>query len=189
METGENKLIEGMLQGNPGSREGFLRLYGLEVYWLAYSRLWNVEEARDVLQEAIYHFTEEVRNGRFRADNGSIRAFLRTTAGNLCIDRIRRRERFRSRKDEIRDLEISRRTLKSPDEVADEIRIEEAIQAGSVELTELQRAVFALHYLDGVSVREIAERLGLSENNVRNHLWRARQRMQIILAPLVEKWR
>jgi len=189
METGENKLIEGMLQGNPGSREGFLRLYGLEVYWLAYSRLWNVEEARDVLQEAIYHFTEEVRNGRFRADNGSIRAFLRTTAGNLCIDRIRKQEQFRWRKHEIRDLEVLRRNAKNPGEVAVENDIQEAIRGDLPQLTEIQHAVFALHYLDGVSVREIAERLGLSENNVRNHLWRARQRMRVILAPLVEKWR
>jgi len=55
------------------------------------------------------------------------------------------------------------------------------------QLTELQRAAFVLHYLDGVSVGEIAERLGLSENNVRNHLWRARQRMRVILARFVEE--
>ncbi|HOE11172.1 MAG TPA: RNA polymerase sigma factor [bacterium] len=187
METGENRLIEAILQGNPGSRGEVLRLYGPEVYWLAYSRLWNMEEARDVLQECIFHLMEEVRNGQFRAGSGSIRAFLRTTAGNLCIDRIRSKDRFRLRKDEIRDFEVLRRNAKNPGDVAEENDIQEAIRGGLPQLTELQRAAFVLHYLDGVSVGEIAERLGLSENNVRNHLWRARQRMRVILARFVEE--
>ncbi len=187
METGENNLIEGLLQGNPGSRRECLRLYGPEVYWFAYLRLWNEEEARDVFQQSIFQLTEEVRNGRFRADRGSIRGFLRATARNLCVDRIRRQERFRLLKDEIRDLEVSRRTLKSPDEVAEEIRIQEAIRAGLVELTELQHATFVLHYLEESSAGEIAERLGLSVNNVRTHLWRARNRMRVILARFVEE--
>jgi len=187
MENGEKGLIEGVLQGNPGSHEEVSCLYGDKLYRLAYSLLLNKEEARDVVQETISHFMEEVRNGRFFADSGSIRGFLYVTAQNLCFDRHRSLRRFRLRTDEIRDLEASRRTLKNPDEVAEEVYIQEAIRGGLPELTEIQHAIFVLHDLNEESAREIAERLGLSVNNVNVHLCRARKRMRTILARFVEK--
>ena len=49
-----------------------------------------------------------------------------------------------------------------------------------------QRAAVALHYLDDLPVEEVAHHLGVSTSTVKQHLFRARSRLAVMLAETVE---
>lgn len=55
--------------------------------------------------------------------------------------------------------------------------LDPALQAALTALPMQQRAAMALHYLDDLSVAEIAEALGVSEGTVKTHLSRGRLRL------------
>ncbi len=189
MDRRASSLIQRMLQGDPASCDEVIRLYSGEIYRLGYSLLWSREEAEDVLQESMLRLIAEVRHNRLRAANGSIRGFLRTTARNLCIDRLRKQDHFYSRTDEIRSVEEATRVNKKPDQVAEENSARDAFRNALGDLTDIQRTVLVLHDLNEESVSEIAETLGLSANHVCVHLCRARRKMRLLLAPFMEESR
>lgn len=57
------------------------------------------------------------------------------------------------------------------------------LAAAMVELSPQQRAVVALHYLDDLSVADVAAAMGLSDGAVKYHLHQARGRLRTLLAP------
>ena len=56
-------------------------------------------------------------------------------------------------------------------------------------LPDMQRACFRLCVLEGLSSREVAEALGVSDATVRTHVYRARQAMRKVILPFVEEER
>ncbi len=58
------------------------------------------------------------------------------------------------------------------------------LAAAMVELSPQQRAVVALHYLDDLSVADVATAMGLSDGAVKYHLHQARGRLRTLLAPV-----
>jgi len=61
-------------------------------------------------------------------------------------------------------------------------KIREAVDALSPKL----RTVVVLREIEGMAIEEIAEVLGCSEGTVKSRLFRARERLQALLAPYVE---
>jgi RNA polymerase sigma-70 factor (ECF subfamily) len=57
------------------------------------------------------------------------------------------------------------------------------LAAAMVELSPQQRAVVALHYLDDLSVADVAIAMGLSDGAVKYHLHQARGRLRTLLTP------
>jgi RNA polymerase sigma-70 factor (ECF subfamily) len=60
-------------------------------------------------------------------------------------------------------------------------RLRERLLAGLAEISEVQREIVLLHEMEGWPHREIAEHLGISEVNCRQHLLQARRRLRAIL--------
>ncbi len=108
------------------------------------------------------------------------RAFLYRTAKNLAVDHLRR---HRVIADCARTVEIR---YEGTDHSAEQTnvanqslnRLEETL----ANLPDLTREVFCLIKLDGLSYRESARRLGLSERQVERHLMRAMLRCRENLA-------
>ncbi|PYQ13322.1 MAG: RNA polymerase sigma factor SigM [Acidobacteria bacterium] len=69
-----------------------------------------------------------------------------------------------------------------PDEILWGSQTHEALEAALQRLTPLQRAVFTLREMDGLSTGEAASVLGLEAGTVRVHLHRARLRLRALLA-------
>ena len=63
---------------------------------------------------------------------------------------------------------------------AEELRL--ALGEAIGQLTEAHRAVFVLHAEEGLTYREIADTLGVSEGTVMSRLFHARKNLQKILA-------
>lgn len=128
------------------------------------------DEARDVLQNA---WMAIVRNLRRLDDPAHFRAWAYRIVTNKCADRVRARQRER------RLNENARRSL-SRDEVnhnhaSDDIgQLRSALRA----LPDDRRLLLSMHYLDGLSVGEIAIALSLPPGTVKSRLFHAREQLR-----------
>ncbi len=142
--------------------------------------LGDVEEARDAAQDV---FLKLYRNaGSFRP-RGRLFTLLYRIAVNHCLNRIRRRNlvrffRFSDSGEE--DAPAFEPADHRPD-AADSMDARErwrAVRQGIEKLPPNQRAVLILAKFEGLSYREIAEVLGISEGAVESRLFRAMRRLE-----------
>ncbi|CAM3237505.1 RNA polymerase sigma factor SigM [Prescottella defluvii] len=148
-----------------------------------YDHLWHVarrtsytvEDAEDALQEAL---TSAHRTaGSFRAD-AAVRSWLHTIVVNACLDRIRRNR--------VRPT-VSLSADESVDPRDERDRIAEAettmlVDRALLRLSADQRAAIVAVDMEGYSVAEAAERLGIPAGTVKSRCARARSK----LAPHLE---
>lgn len=107
-------------------------------------------------------------------DGGRFDAWVTSIAYRVFIDSMRRR-RYTSSVEEAC-------AAPADDRADDAFRYQELYQALD-RLSDSERASLLLYYMQGYDVREIAETLGMSESNVRQHMSRGRKH----LAQFMEK--
>lgn len=130
------------------------------------------EDAEDVLHEA---FCKLWTNHREVADDLSAERLSYTVVRNTAIDAFRR-QRVHPQvtiTSESVDLPVSEKNAESDRELCDEL-----IKLAKRVLKPLQYEVFILHDVDEIPYAEVAERLDLSETNVRKILSRARKQIR-----------
>jgi len=164
------------LQSRSADRLGALfdahqtRLYGLA---MRMSR--DPEEARDLLQETFLRAARRV--GSIPAKDSAAEAWLVQVLVNLCRDRWRR-------------LKVRREAGPAPrwsvDAPHDPEAIERARRSVRDALATLKprtRAIVVMHEIEGLSRREIAQQMGMTEVTVRWHLSTGRSRLRSQLDP------
>ena len=143
-------------------RELFLKYYRpLCLYALHYLK--DADAAEDVVQEAFTAWWQKDADTQV----GNVRSYLYTMVRNRCIDQLRRDKTVELPGP--RDLEGQLTDEEAFDRSAVEARLWAAVEA----LPEMRRRCLIMAKRDGMSYKEIADELGLSENTVRNHISRA----------------
>jgi RNA polymerase sigma-70 factor, ECF subfamily len=150
------------------------RSYSGELYGFALNALGDRGSAEELVQEV---FTRAWRHAEaYDATRGSVRTWLYQIARHAIID-MRRRAAVRPAL-----------SLHEPREDADPegLSIERAMLgwqvAGALErLTPEHRQVVRLAHVQGLSVREIAERLSLPEGTVKSRTWYALRSLRLVL--------
>jgi RNA polymerase sigma factor (sigma-70 family) len=132
------------------------------------SRLGSAELAGDALHETYLRLARPAAIGPVR----SPKLYLLRIAMNIAAKRLRRERRFFSLSDAKSALGI-RDDAPDPAQSAEARRELEALQQALEELTPRQRAILLASRLDGVPLREIAERHRLSQRMVEIELRRA----------------
>jgi RNA polymerase sigma-70 factor (ECF subfamily) len=115
------------------------------------------------------------------------RAFILTVARNLAVERLRRKRIVSI--EAMADLEALHvfQAEPSPEEIVG-ARQELRLVAAAIEALPPQcREVFRLRKIQGLSQREVAERLGLSESSVEKHVARALRLCSATLAGVMER--
>lgn len=135
-----------------------LEKYGDLLYRTSYVLIGNPHDVQDILQEVLIRYLEKSPDF---SDSEHEKAWLLRAAHNLCIDFLR----FRRRHCHL-ELEQIQDVLPAPQ---DQHVLEELFA-----LPPKLKIALALHYLDGYSVRQIAEIIGSSENAVKKRLQRGR---------------
>jgi len=142
-----------------------------KLYRFALRMLGDAEEAQDIVQEVFLRlWSKRDKLDEYR----NIEAFAMTITKNLSLDKLKspasRKETF----DESREM-TDHRTPYTNTETADTIRLVKMVMAS---LPKQQRMVIQLRDVEECDFDEIAEITGLSMNNIRVMLSRARKKVR-----------
>jgi RNA polymerase sigma-70 factor (ECF subfamily) len=138
--------------------------YGRLVYGLAYRILNNAQEAEDLTQEIFLNFWHK---GGYNPDRGSLSSYLIMMARSRSIDKIRARSTFRKFLDRWRKSMPTETYSNSPFEAASYNERSERVRVALGELSNNQRQILEMLYYEGLSQREIAERLDIPLGTVK----------------------
>jgi RNA polymerase sigma-70 factor (ECF subfamily) len=165
--------------------------YEKKIFNVIYRFLGDYEEATDLTQET---FVSAFRHyDRFRGE-AKVFTWLYQIARNLCINRVRQRDRQRSLKieslDQARDGEdeegLTREVADwthSPQQVLEEKELHQRILAAIESLPPDYKEVVLLREFQQMSYNEIVAATGLSLENVKTRLSRARAMLRRKLEP------
>jgi RNA polymerase sigma-70 factor, ECF subfamily len=146
--------------------------YADNVFGYARSIVRNDHDAEDIVQQVFTRMLTAIRTYEQRSVPFS--AWLLRIAHNMAIDHLRRRSRVCEEPAEIADLD-------RPHHEGSHLR--EALHEALETLPEVQREIVVLRHIGGLSPREIAVRLGRSEDSVHGLHHRGRRALR---ASLVE---
>lgn len=182
----DTALVRRAKAGELAAFETLATRYEQRVYALAHRILRNPHDAEDVTQQAFLSALEHLDGFR---EEASFSTWLLRIATFAALKVIRKRNGLEVVSlDEATEPSPDRDSIPHPEYIADwresperlvsrnETRrlIDEALE----ELDEKHRVVFVLRDVEGLSVRETAEALGLSEVNVKVRLLRARLQLR-----------
>lgn len=118
-------------------------------------------DREDLYQEVFLEAFRSLHRFRFRS---SFRTWLYRLAFHRCLGHVRRRRTHE---------ELPERAV-GPHDVERAARLR-AVRRALDRLPEKQRLCFFLHYVEGWTVAEVAERVGIRSGTVKTHLHRARE--------------
>ena len=151
--------------------------YSRRIYAHCLKRLRSREEAEDAVQATYLNVCRHLMRG-FEPD--AAQAWLIKVAENECISRLRSSSR-RARAESGHDVEMIEETIAAPERAPDELfGIEQALAT----LPEQQRRAILLREWQGLSYREVAAELELSQSAVEALLFRARRSLAEALETL-----
>ncbi len=143
-----------------------------KLFRLAKNFLRNREEAEDLLQDVLLKLWTNKQN---LDTYQSVEALAMTTTRNLCLDRLKALKHRRTA--DIDGCEIDS-GYAAPDQLTEAADSESLLQRLLDALPEQQRYVLHLREVEGYSYEEMEELTGLSVNNLRVILSRARKSMR-----------
>ena len=173
MRTEDGHIIHKCLSGDAAAFGLLVDKYRASVYALAYAKLGNFHDAEDVTQEVFLKAYQKLRTlkqwDRFLS-------WLYAITSNLCKDFSRSRSN-RPDTEYIADQKrehLERRSMSSYHET----EVYQSLHETLGMLPEIHRQVLTLHYLGGMSYREIAQFLGTSPHAIAMRLSRARSKLK-----------
>jgi RNA polymerase sigma-70 factor, ECF subfamily len=186
---GDVALVTRAKAGDPQAFEALANRYERQVYSLAWRMLRQEQDAEDVTQQTFLSVLENLQG--FRGES-SFATWLMRIATYAALKVIRKRRQWETARDEsTADSPEDYRQVPHPDYIADwresperlvdRRETRQLIDDALGQLEEKHRLVFLLRDLEGLSIQEAAQALGLSESNVKVRLLRARLQLREIL--------
>jgi RNA polymerase sigma-70 factor (ECF subfamily) len=149
------------------------------VYGLARRVTRDEQLARDVTQEVFTHLWE--LPDRVDLTRGTLRSYLAVLAHRRAVDEVRRHERrYRTESHAARPDHTEDSSTEVVDTAARSWGRERLANCLST-LPEEQRSAIELAYFDGLTYRQVAERLGVPEGTAKSRLRLALARMRSLL--------
>jgi len=185
-ETADSELVERARAGELDAFEALTNRYEGRVYSLALRMVRQEQDAEDVTQQTFLSALENLRG--FRGD-ASFATWLLRIAAHAALKVIRKRQGLdvvsleeatepREDYESIPHPEYIADWRQSPDQLVHKNEIRRLLDEALAKLDEKHRMVFLLRDVEGLSVKETAEALGLSEANTKVRLLRARLQLR-----------
>ena len=179
----DGRLADRLIAGDPSAFHDFVRTYQRKVYGLAYEMTQNHADAEDISQVAflkVHRSIGTIKPGR------ALNAWLYQIVYRTAIDHIRKRTFFPKEAvpsplkaafyDEPPD------TSAGPEEAAEAACLRRRIDEALAKISRRERAAFVLRHYHDLTVKEIAETLGVSLGAAKSYLFRALRKLQKELA-------
>jgi len=164
-----------VLAGETSLYELLMRRYNQRLYRVAYSILRDAAEAEDVMQDAYVRAYEHLSQFAGRA---RFSTWLTRIAVHEGLARLEKRKRLDSFDDVGEPQEYAESNAPSPEEEVSQMETRALIEQVILSLPEAYRIVVTLREVEQMSTADTAAALGLSEENVKVRLHRARNLMR-----------
>jgi len=166
------ELLSACRRGDPIAFEEVVRRTHRQVYTQAFRLVRDRQEAEDVAQEAYMRVFRGLAG--FRGD-AQFETWLYRIVANAAMSHLRKRRHFGEL---LVDAEEGAPQISSDVHVAEEAVDRDALARALDELPPSIGSMVVLKDVYGLSCREIADRLGISEGAVKVRLHRARKRLK-----------
>ncbi len=186
----EQEIIERAKKGDPQAQSILVNQYSKRVYNLALRILRNREEAEDVLQETFLTVINKLDTFDGRSSFFTWVYRIATNASLMLLRKKKiRRANFRDNDLDPEQMHLTNVVDWSQDPTAriENKEIKQRIDEALSTLKEKYKTVFVLRDIEGLSTRETAEILDISEENVKIRLLRARQALRNYLSQYYEE--
>ena len=178
VETGlaDEEIVARVLKGETELFEVLVRRHNQRVYRGALAILRNGAEAEDVMQDAYVRAFKNL--AQFRGE-AKFSTWLTRIAVNEALGRVRGNARWT----DIEEVEMREGIPpgKSPEHVAAASEVRTLLEQAVDRLSDQQRAVFVLRDVEEMTTAETAASLGLTQDNVKISLHRARRQLRRFL--------
>lgn len=189
----EPEFIDRLLKGEREAFDTLVRQCHGSVYRLAMRMLGHSDDAQEVAQETFLSAYQGI--AKFR-EEANIRTWLLAIAYRKSIDWLKKRNHDQLHLSENLEEFLEKRTnnvslvtewWKNPEYYYSNNEVSELIRDALGEVPAESRAVFELRDIQGLSSKEAAETLGLSEGALRVRLHRVRQYLMLQLGDVLGK--
>ena len=191
MDRGDQVIVEECLRKMRLGKEfrheysDLVHRYSRFVFAIVLSRINDYHHAEEIVQEVFIKAFRKL--GTFNS-RGSFSAWLGRIARNSSIDALRRHRNQGLPLDEISlDHQKVPKGLYRNQTDAETNEVRRKINSAILSLPELFRDVAVMRFLENLSYRQIAERLGVPDTTVKNRLFRIRKMLHKKLTPLVKQ--
>lgn len=182
-------LVRAAAGGDPEAMERLLVRAQASAYRFSVMVCGRTDETEDVMQDAL---VSTYRHASAIRDPEAFKAWLYRTVRNACL--LNRRKRVAepahlvSLDDDgpFHDHAVAEPQAQeqSPEDALDEAGRRERLRKALLRLPGTQREVIVLRDLEGLSTREVADVVGISEDNVKQRLHRGRLALRAVLEPV-----
>ncbi|MDR2912810.1 MAG: sigma-70 family RNA polymerase sigma factor [Alistipes sp.] len=180
---GNGKIDIGILQKvRRGDEHAFGQLYCRyykPVFGLMFKTTHSREDAEDIAQEVFVRLW----NMRDKIDpEKNIQALIFVIARRAAVDLYRRSGRLTAVFSDRQDDEESLCEGLSPEEILEDVETKLLLEVTIEGMPRSQREVFSLYYHDSLTPAEIAQRLGLSYENVRKQIYNGKRQLRTVMS-------
>nr|WP_321357223.1 RNA polymerase sigma-70 factor [uncultured Draconibacterium sp.] len=161
-----SELIGLLKKGDVAAFDTIYNMYCHKLHQFVIRYLKQEEDAEEIVQEVfikIWESREKIKN------HASFESFLFTISYNATISLLRKRLSESKSKEYLKSIQ----QIQNANTVVDELQfneLNEKVQRLLEQLTPRQKEIFILSREEGLTHKEIAQRLKISENTVKNHL-------------------
>jgi RNA polymerase sigma-70 factor (ECF subfamily) len=175
MSLSDNDIVKRILSGDIDLYHVLVRRYNRRLYHAAWSILQNEQEAEDVMQEAYVRAYEHL--SQFAG-----RSLFSTWLTRIAIHEALSRMKRLNKEDKIDPASALFRQPFSTGHAAEQhlltAEARSALEYAINALPEAQRTAFVMHFIDEVTISEIAECLEVSKDVVKMRILRARRTLR-----------
>ncbi len=147
------------------------------IFRTALRMLKEEQSAHDALQETFLNVYRAARH--FRGDS-KVGTWINRIAINVCLEMLRKNRRHENRTDEdiSENVTLPDENGMTPLDAIEQAEIRMRVRRALSRLGAKHRDVVRMHDLEGFTIREIAERLGIAEGTVKSRLFYGREELK-----------